>query len=92
MVLPPQGYLVVSVPRMEPPRVLSASTAEDMAKIVRGIARDDQQYLFIIKGGELGRLAKTHRGLLVKFSESEEKIRIRLSDREHPIRDGWLGD
>jgi hypothetical protein len=92
MILPPQGYLVISVPRMEPPKVLSAATAEDMANIVRTVARDDQQYLYIIKGGERGRLAKTQRGLLVKFSEPDEKIRIRLPDRAHPISDGWLGD
>lgn len=72
--------------------MLFAASAEDMAKTVRGVARNDQQYLYIIKGGELARLAKTQRGLHVKFSETEETIRIRLPDREHTIDDGWIGD
>ena len=92
VVTPPQGYFVIRCPMAEAPQVLFAASTEELIRTVRNIASNDQQYLYVIKGGELARLVKSNNGLIVKFQDDHEKILVRLPKRERSLEDGWLGD
>ena len=92
VVTPPQGYFVIRCPMAEAPQVLFVSSTEELMRTVRNIASNDQQYLYVIKGGELARLVRSNNGLIVKFQDDHEKIFVRLPKRERSLEDGWLGD
>lgn len=72
---------------------MQAYNDRDVCRMIRDLyAQNDQQYLFVIRNGELGKVFKTRRGLGVRFREAGLKLRIATFDRYGPLSDGWIGD
>ncbi len=76
-----------------PPKAIHAYNDKDVCKLIRDLcAQNDQQYLFVIRNGELGKLYRTQQGLGVRFPEAGLKLKVRLPERFGPIADNWIGD
>ena len=92
-IVPPVRYIVISVPFGVPPKALHAYNDKDICKLVRELRlQNDQQYLFVIRNGELGRLRRARRGLVIRFKEARLNLKVPDSEKYGPIPDGWIGD
>lgn len=86
-------YLVFSIPNGEPPKVLHAFNDKDVCKVIRDLhTQNDQQYLYVVRNGELGKIRRMQRGLLVHFKEAGKKLRIYFTNRIGIDADNWIGD
>ena len=88
----PEQYMIFSFVNGSPPKILHAFTRKDVGQLVRELTRNENQYLFIVRGGELGQLFKTKRGLIVQFEESRDRFKIRFSEHGRPVENGWIGE
>ena len=88
----PEQYMIFSFANGSPPKILHAFTRKDVGQLVRELTRNENQYLFIVRGGELGQLFKTKRGLIVQFEESRDRFKIRFSEHGRPVENGWIGE
>lgn len=86
-------YLVFSIPCGFPPKVLRAYNDQDVCRLIGDLLmQNDQQYLFVVRNGELGKLFRSKKGLGIRFKEAGKQLRIRLSERFGPISENWVGD
>lgn len=86
-------YLVISVPVGFPPKALHAYNDGDFCRLVAELcAQNDQQYLFVVRNGELGKIYRTKQGIGVRFKAAGLKLKIRLPERFGPVSDNWIGD
>jgi len=86
-------YIVICIPFGSPPKALHAFNDKDVCRLIRDLhAQNDQQYLFVIRNGELGKLFKTSHGLGILFKEAGLKLRIKLAEKYGSVSDGWIGD
>ncbi len=86
-------YLVFSVPVGFPPKVLHAYNDADFKRLIADLcAQNDQQYLFVVRNGELGKLYRTKQGLGIRFPEAGLKLKVRLPERFGPIANNWIGE
>lgn len=86
-------YLVFSIPCGDPPKVLHAFNDKDVCKVIRDLhLQNDQQYLFVVRNGELGRFYRTQRGFVLRFKEAGLKLKIPFRNRLGSLSDNWIGD
>jgi hypothetical protein len=86
-------YIVISIPVGVPPRALHAESNKEVCKLIRDLySLNDQQYLFVIRNGELGRILRTRRGLVIRFKEAGLKLTITPAEKHTQSQDGWIGD
>lgn len=74
------------------PKVLHAFSRKDTGQLIRDLARNEDQFLFVVRGGELAQLFKTKRGLIVQFDGTRERIKVQFAARSRPVDNGWIGD
>lgn len=86
-------YLIFSIPIGYPPKVLHAYNDQDFCRLIADLCiQNDQQYLFVVRNGELGKLYRTKSGIGIRFVQAGLKLKIRLPERFGPISDNWIGD
>lgn len=86
-------YIVISMPFGTPPKAIHAYNDKDVCKLIRDLhAQNDQQYLFVIRNGELGKILRSKRGLAIRFKEAGLKLTIKISAQYDSVPDGWIGD
>jgi len=84
---------VICVPLGVPPKALHAYNDKDVCKLIRDLhVHNDQQYMFVIRNGELGRIFRTRRGLMIRFPEAGLQLKIPAAEKYGPAPDGWIGD
>lgn len=87
-----EAYLIFSFSYGAPPKVLHAFSNRDLRLLIRDLMRDEQQFLYIVRDGELARLLKTKRGLTVQFEEPKSRLRVPFAEQGRPVENGWMGE
>ena len=91
--VPATQYIVISFSVSSAPTVFHAASKRDMVRMVQELhAANDQQFLFVVRGGELGTLYRTKSGLAIKFEDSGDKAVIPTKKQAHRLEDGWIGE
>ena len=88
------SYFLVCVVNGQPPKTFKAYSKRDLVNLVQELRkREDHQYLYIVRSGELGKMYKAKRGgILLKFPEAKERITIPFTEHFDHLSDGWIGD
>jgi len=87
-----EHFLIFSFCHGSAPKVLHAFSRNDVGLLIRDLAKNEDQFLFVVRGGELAHLFKTKQGLVVQFDETKERIKIPFAGQSRPIENGWIGN
>ena len=88
------SYFLMCVINGQPPKTFTAYSKRDLIRLVQELRkREDHQYMYIVRGGEPGKMYKARRGgILLKFPVAKERITIPFTEHLDHLKDGWLGD
>jgi len=87
-----EHYILFSFCHGSAPKVLHAFSRKDIGQLIRDLVRNEDQFLFVVRGGELANLYKTKRGLIVQFDETKERIKVHITGQSRPVENGWIGE
>jgi len=87
-----EHFILFSFCHGSAPKVLHAFSRKDVGRLIRDLAKNEDQFLFVVRGGELANLFKTKRGLIVQFEETRERIKVHFTGQSRPVENGWIGE
>jgi len=87
-----EHFMLFSFCHGSAPKVLHAYTRKDVGQLIRDLAKNEDQFLFVVRGGELANLFKTKRGLVIQFEEIRERIKVHFTGQSRPVENGWIGE